>query len=635
MALSHRRGRRTAGAATALALGASLVTASAAAPAAADPVPAEPGELRIHDVQGTTRTSPHAGRAVADLPGIVTAVNPYGSARGFWFQDPEGDDDPRTSEGLFVFTGSSTPDVEAGDEVLVSGTVAEYSPGAGLQTITQLGDASWTVLGGGRDLPEAVGLAPGTVPEAYAPEGGDIGDLPLEPDTYALDFWAAGEHMRVRIEDARVVGPTDPYAALWVTTEPGHNPTPRGGTAYGSYADPNSGRLKIESLLPRDQAPFPQADVGDELAGVTEGPLYYGRYGGYVVKATTMGEHVDNGLPRGTAAEPRDGELSVATYNVENLSAASDQAAFDRLAEGIADGLGAPDIVALEEIQDDNGPTDDGTVTAGRTLDRLAEAVAAAGGPDYEWRQIDPENNADGGQPGGNIRNAFLFDPESVSFVDRPGGDATTPVEVVEGDGGRAALSVSPGRIEPGDDAWLDSRKPLAGEFEFEGRTVVVVTNHFTSKGGDQPLHGLAQPPERASEVQRNAQAGLVRAFADEVLDADPAANVVVAGDLNDFSFSRTLEVLTGDGGLYNPMLDLPEGERYNYLFDGNSQALDHMLVAPRLSGRTGYEIVRINAEFHDRASDHDPQILRFRPLSGSRGTDAREEAHYGRPGRR
>ncbi|MFC4561923.1 endonuclease/exonuclease/phosphatase family protein [Nocardiopsis mangrovi] len=625
---------RTAGAATALALGASLITAYAASPATADPVPEEAGGLRIHDVQGTTRTSPYTGRTVADLPGVVTAVNPYGSARGFWFQDPEGDGDPRTSEGLFVFTGSGTPDVAAGDEVRVSGTVAEYSPGAGLQTITQLGDASWTVLGADRELPEAIGLAPGTVPAAYAPEGDDIGDLPLDPGSYALDFWAAGEHMRVRVEDARVVGPTDPFSALWVTTEPGRNATPRGGTAYGSYADANSGRLKIESLLPRDQAPFPRADVGDELAGVTEGPLYYSGYGGYVVKATTMGEHVDNGLPRGTAGGQRDGELSVATYNVENLSAASDQAAFDRLAEGIADNLGAPDIVALEEIQDDNGPADDGTVTAGRTLDRLTEAVSAAGGPDYEWRQIDPEDKADGGQPGGNIRNAFLFDPGRVSFTDRPGGDATTPVEVAEGDGGRAELSVSPGRIEPGADAWIDSRKPLAGEFEFQGRTVVVVTNHFASKGGDQPLHGLAQPPERSSEVQRNAQAGLVRAFADDVLEADPAANVVVAGDLNDFWFSPALEALTEDGGLHNPMLELPEEERYNYLFDGNSQALDHILVAPRLARRTDYEIVRINAEFHDRASDHDPQILRFRPLSGSRGTDAREEAHYGRPGR-
>jgi predicted extracellular nuclease len=479
-------------------------------------------------------------------------------------------------------------------------------------------------------VPAAVDLEPGTVPAAYAPDaGGDVSGRDLRPDTYALDFWEAHEHMVVRVEDARVVGPTDAYGALWVTTEPDDDPTVRGGTAYSSYADPNSGRLKVESLLPRAEHPFPAADVGDALAGVTEGPLYYSGYGGYLVKATALGAHVDNGLERTTAADRRPWELSVATYNVENLSAADGDDVFARLATGVADHLGGPDIVALEEIQDDNGPADDGTVTAGATLDRLTAAIEDAGGPAYAWRQIDPEDGADGGQPGGNIRNAFLFDPERVDFVDRPGGDATTPVEVVGTRRGGVRLSVSPGRIDPADAAWTDSRKPLAGEFRFRGRTVVVVTNHFTSKGGDQPLHGPVQPPARGSEEQRHAQAEAVRAFADEVAAADPDANLVVAGDLNDFQFSRTLDLLTGDGGLVNPMLGLPAGERYNYVYDGNSQALDHMLVAPALAHRADYEIVRINAEFHDRASDHDPQLVSFRPLSGDPRRDAREDRRY------
>jgi predicted extracellular nuclease len=216
-----------------------------------------------------------------------------------------------------------------------------------------------------------------------------------------------------------------------------------------------------------------------------------------------------------------------------------------------------------------------------------------------------------------------------VDFVDRPGGDATTPVEVVGTRRGGVRLSVSPGRIDPADAAWTDSRKPLAGEFRFRGRTVVVVTDHFTSKGGDQPLHGPVQPPVRGSEGQRHAQAEAVRAFADEVAAADPDANLVVAGDLNDVQFSRPLDLLTGDGGLVNPMLGLPAGERYNYVYDGTSQALDHMLVAPALAHRADYEIVRIDAELHDRASDHDPQLAGFRPLSGDPRRDAREDRRY------
>src|SRR5690606_6776322 len=145
--------------------------------------------------------------------------------------------------------------------------------------------------------------------------------------------------------------------------------------------------------------------------------------------------------------------------------------------------LAAPDIVTLEEVQDNTGPDDDGTVAADQTLDQLTEAVEKAGGPSYEWRQISPADNADGGQPGGNIRVAFLYNPDRVSFTDRDGGDATTPVDVVDKDGA-PALSASPGRIAPEDSAWEASRKPLAGEFRFRGQPVFVVANHFSSKGG-------------------------------------------------------------------------------------------------------------------------------------------------------
>ncbi|MDT0329084.1 endonuclease/exonuclease/phosphatase family protein [Nocardiopsis lambiniae] len=572
--------------------------------------PEEPGELRIHDVQGVTRTSPYAGDTVTGVPGVVTAINAFGSARGFWFQDPEGDDDPRTSEGLFVFTGSTTPALAVGDEVLVSGRVNEYRPGSGTQTITQLDQAVWTTLSTGNPVPESVTLEAGVIPATYAPDhGGDISDLELLPDTYALDFWAAHEHMMVRIEDAPVIAPTDPYSAFWVTVEPDHNRTANGGVVYGSYDDPNAGRVKIESLLDRDVRPFPRVNVGDTLAGVTEGPVYYSRFGGYLVRATALGEHVPGDLERTPVRDTARYEVSIATYNVENLGGQDDQAKYDALATGIVEYLGGPDIIGLEEIQDDNGAVDDGTVDAGVTLDRLVAAVEAQGGPAYEWRQISPEDKQDGGVPGGNIRNAFLFDPARVRFVDRPGGDATTAVEVVQGARG-PELSVSPGRIAPKDPAWESSRKPLVGHFRALNRDIYVVTNHFNSKGGDQALHGVAQPPNRTSETQRNAQAELVADFSEELLAADPNANLVVMGDLNDFQFSRTLEILAGDGPLHNPMTDLPAGERHNYVFDGNSQALDHILVNQALAGRVDYEVVRINSEFHDQVSDHDPQVL-------------------------
>ncbi|MEU8261444.1 endonuclease/exonuclease/phosphatase family protein [Micromonospora sp. NPDC048999] len=597
-------------------------------------IPTEPGDLRIHDVHGVTRISPYHNKRVAGLPGVVTGVRFFGTARGFWFQDPNPDNDPRTSEGLFVFTGSKTPaGVAIGDEVLVSGKLVESRLGGSSTdnlTIAQLEDSIWTVLSSGNALPAAEPLTATTIPDTFASTAGtNIEADELQPDKYALDFWASRESMRVRMTDTRVVGPTDAYNALWVTTKPEQNRTARGGTNYKSYTDSNTGRVKIESLIPFGERPFPMANVGDELRGVTEGPVTYSQFGGYVVEATTLGAHIKNNLQRVVARDARDWELSTATYNVQNLAPADPQAKYDRLAQGITTNLKSPDIIAVEEIQDNSGAADDGTVDPTQTLTKLTDAIAAAGGPRYEWRQINPVNNLDGGQPGGNIRQVFLFNPQRVSFVDVPGGTSTTPVDVHAGSNGRAALTASPGRIEPVDEAWTSSRKPLVGQFRFHDRDVFVIANHFNSKGGDQPTHGRIQPPARSSEIQRHKQATLVKGFIDKLVSVDPQANLVVLGDMNDFQYSQTLDILTGDGKLYNPMLALPENERYTYVYDGNSQTLDQTLVGGTLRQRVDYQIIHLNAEFADPASDHDPQVTRFLPRTGDAKVDGIEDAVY------
>lgn len=56
----------------------------------------------------------------------------------------------------------------------------------------------------------------------------------------------------------------------------------------------------------------------------------------------------------------------------------------------------------------------------------------------------------------------------------------------------------------------------------------------------------------------------------------------------------------------------LPRGERYGYVYQGNSQVLDHMLTSRHLR-RVDYDIVHINAEYADQSSDHDPQVLRLK----------------------
>ncbi|MFD7324493.1 endonuclease/exonuclease/phosphatase family protein [Streptomyces sp. NPDC059875] len=575
--------------------------------------------VRVHDIQGTTRVSPLVGQQVTGVTGIVTGVRTYGS-RGFWIQDPQADDNPATSEGLFVFT-SSVPTVAVGDAVSVNGTVGEYVPGglnSGNQSLTQISKPTVTVVSQGNPVPAPVTISAWSVPDAYAPEGdpaaaGSINGLTLDPESYALDYYESLEGTNVRVGTSRVVGATDPYSELWVTVKPWENRNWRGGTVYGSYTSQNTGRLQIQSLTPIAQQPFPKANVGDVLSGTTEGPLDFNQFGGYTLTARTLGTVVDRGLERETTDKQHKNELAVATYNVENLDPSDPQEKFDALAAAVVTNLASPDILALEEIQDNNGAKNDGTVAADQTLKKFTDAIVAAGGPAYEWRSVDPVNNKDGGEPGGNIRQVFLFNPERVSFTDRAGGDAAAATGVVRGEDGDPALTLSPGRIDPANTAWENSRKPLAGEFTFRGRTVFVIANHFGSKGGDESLVSHHQPPNRSSEAKRLLQAQAVNAFVKDVLAIEKNADVLVVGDINDFEFSETTTALTDGGALYPAVNSLPRSERYSYVFQGNSQVLDQILTSPGIR-HFEYDSVHINAEFADQNSDHDPQVLRFRP---------------------
>lgn len=98
--------------------------------------------------------------------------------------------------------------------------------------------------------------------------------------------------------------------------------------------------------------------------------------------------------------------LLVGDYNVENMSPKSKH--IPVVAEHIGNFLKAPAVVLVQEIQDNSGETNDGTVSANVTLTTLAAAIKAASGVEYAFIDVPPVNNQDGGAPGGNIRVAYL-----------------------------------------------------------------------------------------------------------------------------------------------------------------------------------------------------------------------------------
>lgn len=584
---------------------------AAPTPQASDPA-AEP--TTIAQVQGAAHRSPLEGGRVTGVEGVVTAT----SGNGFWMQDPTPDADPRTSDAVLVFT-RTTPTVAVGDAVSVSGTVAEYRPGGSssdnLTTTeidspmivrTAVGQPLPTVTSVGVDGSDADRHVPATVIEDDA-SGSVETSGEFDPAEDGIDFWESLEGMRVGIGDAQVVGPTNRFDQTAIVPPGAGVRTERGGILL-RREDPNPERILVDTPL----ADVPVADVGDSFTDVV-GIVDYS-FANFHLLATSSPELVDGGLTRETTTLGGD-ELSAATFNVENLDPTDPAEKFASLAEIVVDNLQAPDLVALEEVQDDNGSTDDAVVSAEETLTRLTDEIVAQGGPQYSWTQIDPVDDQDGGEPGGNIRVAFLYRTDTgLGLVERDRGGTTEDTDVESGPGG-VQLTHSPGRVSPQADAWAATRKPLAAQFTWHERTIIAVANHFSSKGGDDPLFGRTQPPVLGSEDKRVQQAALVRDFVDEVAAVDPDARVLVLGDLNDFEFSPVLDELvgTGEDALVDLPRTLPENERYTYVYQGNSQVLDHIVVSRQLAA-DGYEydIVHVNAEFTDQVSDHDPQVVRL-----------------------
>ncbi|MCW5853463.1 MAG: endonuclease/exonuclease/phosphatase family protein, partial [Anaerolineae bacterium] len=387
--------------------------------------------------------------------------------------------------------------------------------------------------------------------------------------------------------------------------------TGRGGIVVRP-TDYNPERLFLDDeLLLGQGGKMPVVNVGDRLPGPLVGPLDYS-FGNFKIQLTSEPAVSPANLPRGVAQPPTPDQLSVASFNVENLDP-TDVGRFEALAAAIVGNLRSPDLISVEEIQDNNGPFNDTVVDASRTYSRLVEAIRAAGGPTYTVRQIDPVDDQDGGEPGGNIRVGFLFRTDrGLAFVDRHGGTSTTAVGLENGPGG-LHLTVSPGRLEPTHPAFQNSRKPLVGEFQVGGQTLFVIGAHLISKGGDHPLMGRFQPPVLSSEPARVQQAQVLAQFVQRLLAADADANILLLGDLNDFPFSAPLQTLKA-AGLQVLAETLPEGEQYSYVFEGNSQVLDHILVSAPLAHMAApqFEFIHLNAEYAERLSDHDPTLVRL-----------------------
>ncbi|GAA4314338.1 hypothetical protein BJY14_006377 [Actinomadura luteofluorescens] len=556
--------RRTAAAlATVLTAGlaAGVQTAAAAEPSTCG----IPADHQIAEVQGSGSTTPLAGQTVR-VEGVVTAdLQRSDQLKGFFVQDPAPDADPRTSDGLFVY---STTDVAVGDRVLVTGKAVEYNG------LTELSPVSAVdVCGTGKVAPTAVRLPlkGGAGLEQYEGMLLRFGQRLTATETYQL-----GRYGQITVSaGGRLFQPTD-----------GHGTTQAGNDARRLLVDDGSNV--------QNPATIPYTDprvlrIGDATTGLT-GVLTY-QFGAYTLQPTRPARF-DNANPGRKRPQNVGGDVRVAGFNTLNWFTTLDRRGADTAEEqerqlakltAALRGLDA-DVVGLMEVEN-NGDT-----AVGAIVDRLNQA---AGAGTYTWVRH-PYPGTD------EIHVALIYRPSKV-----------TPV-------GDARSSQDPVFDRP---PLVQTFRPRAG-----GTAFTMIVNHLKSKG----CGGATGPDQDQGDGQgcynarRVAQAGAV---------ADLAAGVpnpLVVGDLNAYTAEDPVKALTGAGLVGQTQRFVRPGQRYSYVFDGQSGELDHALAGRALSRRvTGATIWHINSDepvFLDynteynppafyrpdafRSSDHDPVLL-------------------------
>ena len=562
----------------------------------------------IHSIQGNTPgTSPVVGQVV-QTHGIVTSI----VTNGYYIQarDSEADGDPRTSEGIVVFTGSGQVPAAAtlGTEIQVSGTVALYPAATttalpGLELTRPTG---FSVLTTGNPLPTPITLTTSNP----SPSGGIQQLLYLQG-------------MRVTVPSLTVTQPTD-----GTLSEANETYTSNGqfwGEVTGNARPTREAGLDVRDPLTASQpTTIPRFDsdpetflldsiatggsalnlvTGAVLSNVT-GVIDTTNYAGepaLVIDAFNRPGLVSSGIGITVAPAAGAGQVTIGDQNMERfynnvadtpgavtLTTAAYQLRLSKASLGIRNVLNTPDILALEEMENLQTLTD--------LSNKISADAQAAGQADPQYQPYLVQGN----DPSA-INVAFLVKPSKVNVVsvDQFGKTATYTAP-----SGTATL--------------LNDRPPLvlhAGLKRANGAAdypLTVIVNHLRS------LNSITDPSTGATvrakrEAQAEYLANLVQGYQSN------GEHVVVVGDFNAFDVNDGLvdsigvirgnpapasqDVVAGAAGLVNPVLvdaaptNVAAGA-YSYVFDGYAQSIDHFLVTQDIAGIISTQPAHWNADF-------------------------------------
>jgi hypothetical protein len=612
----------------------------------------------IHDIQGPGASSPLSGSVTTR--GIVTGVR----SNGFFIQEPDAsvDADPLTSEGIFVFTSSAPPAAAmVGNFVQVTGTISEFVPSADpLQPpLTELISPTVISLSSGNPLPAPIPLT-ATFPDPAGPH----------------DQLERLEGMRVSAASLTVVAPTlgnvnEPnatatstgvfYGVITSLTRPfreagiqAPDPAPAGTIPPIPRFDSNPERIRVDS----------DGLVGGSVIDVRTGAVVTGLVGplDYTFRAYTIlpdpasAPVVDNtnAIAATGATTPTGREFTVASYNLERffdtvndpaigepvLTAAAFDNRLNKASLGIRNFLKFPDILGVIEVEN--------LTTLQSLAARISADAVANSQPDPMYQAFLVEGNDVGG-----IDVGFLVKTSIVA--------GSTPRVTVN-----AVVQENAGELFVNPDSsteLLNDRPPLRLDAVVNHPNgasfpVTVIVNHLRSLNGVNDIspgsNGWATAGDRV-RAKRLKQAESLANLVQARQTSDPNERIILVGDFNAFEFNDgfvdSMNVIQGtpppdnetavpgDGvDLVNPDLDNlfdtpPPAERYSFVFDGNAQSLDHVVVNQALISNTlsrRVEHPRINADFPEtarnvavsmemnveRLADHDPIVGYFEVMA-------------------
>jgi len=582
--------------------------------------------VSIAEINGNRFLSPLQNTTVTGLKGLVTAI----SKDGVYLRSTEPDDDPATSEGLYVYGKTIVGDVTVGDIVTLDGRVVEYRSSPDHFYLTELGSPQKlaVVSSDNKVTPLVIGvdtLSPPTEDFSSLDESGVFGvpnaasrisvaNPKLDPESYGMDFWESLVGELVTIKDAYQVSRPNQYGEVWVRGDWKVTGLNEHGGLTMLDGDANPEAIIIGSPVDGSKNPG-DTKMGDYLGDVSG--IVSNAFGFYRVLPLEAVAPVKNATADHPAvsfqSQGKCQGLTFANYNARNLDPKSKF--LPGVASQIVDKMATPDVIFLQEIQDNSGEKDDGVVAGNQTLAALSTAIEDASGVVYDFVEVVPADKEDGGAPGGNIRQAYLYRSDVVELWEPKQGSASDANEVLK----NGKLKFNPGRIDPENPAWEDSRKPLVAAWKpkkGKGKPFFTANVHFGSKGGSSTLHGDPRPPVNKGVDIRTKQAEVTGDFIAQILKKRPGAAVVVAGDFNEFTQVEPIKVFMERSGLLDldDVTDVPPAERYTYLFDMNSQALDHMFVSPAARKGAKYEHLHLNTwqSYNDQISDHDPSVARL-----------------------